>query len=94
MLDLPHPLLADAEIPAQLLKQARIIAKPALLDDRLLAIGELGQRIGKLDDCIAYGPGILELAHQPDEYMAIEDLVASAKVMALATLRLLGVLPS
>ena len=79
---------------AQLLKQARIIAKPALLDDRLLAIGELGQRIGKLDDCIAYGPGIRELAHQPDEYMAIEDLVASAKVMALATLRLLGVLPS
>jgi succinyl-diaminopimelate desuccinylase len=49
------------------------------------------QRIGHLDDCIAYGPGILELAHQPDEYVAIDDLVASAKIMAAATLRLLGV---
>ncbi|MGH6912749.1 MAG: acetylornithine deacetylase/succinyl-diaminopimelate desuccinylase family protein, partial [Geminicoccales bacterium] len=49
--------------------------------------------IGHLDDCIAYGPGILELAHQPDEYVVIDDLVASAKVMAHATLRLLGALP-
>jgi succinyl-diaminopimelate desuccinylase len=48
------------------------------------------QRIGHLQDCIAYGPGILELAHQPDEYVEIEDLLASAKVMAAATLRLIG----
>jgi succinyl-diaminopimelate desuccinylase len=38
----------------------------------------------------ACGLGILDLAHQPDEYVAIEDLVASAKVMAQATLQLLG----
>ena len=46
-------------------------------------------RIGKLRDCIAYGPGILDLAHQPDEYVVIEDMVDSAKVMALAARSLL-----
>lgn len=46
-------------------------------------------RIGKLKDCIAYGPGILDLAHQPDEYVAVDDMVRSAKVMALAAYRLL-----
>jgi succinyl-diaminopimelate desuccinylase len=46
-------------------------------------------RIGKLKDCIAYGPGILDLAHQPDEYVGIDDMVQSAKVMALSALRLL-----
>jgi acetylornithine deacetylase/succinyl-diaminopimelate desuccinylase-like protein len=40
-------------------------------------------------DCIAYGPGILDLAHQPDEYVVIEDMVNSAKVMALAARSLL-----
>ena len=48
-------------------------------------------RIGQLEDCIAYGPGLVELAHQPDEYVVIDDLVASAKVMAAAALRLLHV---
>ena len=43
-----------------------------------------------IHECIAYGPGRLVLAHQPDEYVAIDDLVASAKVMALLTLRLIG----
>ena len=47
-------------------------------------------RVGHLEDCIAYGPGILDLAHQPDEYVGIDDMVASAKVMAAATLALLG----
>ena len=47
-------------------------------------------RIGHLHDCIAYGPGILDLAHQPDEYVVIDDMVKSSQVMALATLKLLG----
>jgi succinyl-diaminopimelate desuccinylase len=51
-------------------------------------------RIGQLEDCIAYGPGMVELAHQPDEYVAIDDLVASAKVMAAAALQLLRVPPA
>lgn len=46
-------------------------------------------RIGNLKDCIAYGPGILELAHQPDEYVVVEDMVNSAKVMAQAAYKLL-----
>jgi succinyl-diaminopimelate desuccinylase len=46
-------------------------------------------RIGKLKDCIAYGPGLLDLAHQPDEWVSIEDMTAAAKVMALTASRLL-----
>ena len=39
---------------------------------------------------MAYGPGILDLAHQPDEYVGIEDMVQSAQVMAAATVDLLA----
>ncbi len=46
-------------------------------------------RIGRMKNCIAYGPGILDLAHQPDEYIDIEDMVDSAKVMALVCHKLL-----
>jgi succinyl-diaminopimelate desuccinylase len=31
----------------------------------------------------------LDLAHQPDEYVSIDDMLASAKVMALAAWSLL-----
>ncbi|MDB5506253.1 MAG: succinyl-diaminopimelate desuccinylase [Devosia sp.] len=48
-------------------------------------------RIGKLHNCIAYGPGILDLAHQPDEYVGVDDMLASAKVMALALVDILKV---
>jgi succinyl-diaminopimelate desuccinylase len=47
-------------------------------------------RIGKLKDCIAYGPGILDLAHQANEYVGVSDMVESAKVMAIATYELLS----
>ena len=47
-------------------------------------------RIAGVPHCVAYGPGALELAHQPDEYCAIADLVAAAKVLALAILDLAG----
>lgn len=46
-------------------------------------------RIGRLHNCIAYGPGILDLAHQPDEYVGIDDMVDSAIVMAEAMTSLL-----
>ncbi len=39
-------------------------------------------RIGRLKNCIAYGPGLLELAHKPDEYVGVDDMLDSAKVMA------------
>jgi len=60
------------------------IISPGTYDQKHIA------RIGHLHDCIAYGPGILDLAHQPDEYIVIDDMVTAAKVMAAATLELLG----
>ncbi len=47
-------------------------------------------RIGKLKNCIAYGPGILDLAHQPDEYVGVQDMIDAAKVMAQSLVTLLG----
>ena len=47
------------------------------------------ERIGKLKNCVAYGPGILDLAHQPDEYIVVDDMLDSAKVMALSLSELL-----
>lgn len=47
-------------------------------------------RIGRMHNCIAYGPGILDLAHQPDEYVGVDDMLDSAKVMALALAELLA----
>ncbi|MET0272373.1 MAG: acetylornithine deacetylase/succinyl-diaminopimelate desuccinylase family protein [Phenylobacterium sp.] len=64
-------------------RQAQIVCSPGTYDQKHI------DRIGKLRDCIAYGPGILDLAHQPDEYVGIEDMVNSAKVMALSAYALL-----
>jgi succinyl-diaminopimelate desuccinylase len=61
-----------------------LIASPGTYDQKHVV------RIGGVQECVAYGPGILELAHQPDEYVEIDHLVESAKVIALAALRLLG----
>src|SRR5205823_3952224 len=61
-----------------------LMASPGTYDQKHVT------RIGHIEDCIAYGPGILDLAHQPDEYVVIEDLIQSAKVMALTAMSLLG----
>jgi succinyl-diaminopimelate desuccinylase len=47
-------------------------------------------RIGRMHNCIAYGPGILDLAHQPDEYVGVDDMLDAAKVMALTLEQLVG----
>lgn len=47
-------------------------------------------RIGRLKNCIAYGPGILDLAHKPDEYVGVEDMIDSAKVMGRTLIELLS----
>lgn len=47
-------------------------------------------RIANVAQCVAYGPGLLAQAHLPDEYCVIEDIVTSAKVMALTAVQLLG----
>jgi len=53
------------------------VISPGTYDQKHIA------RIGHLHDCIAYGPGILDLAHRPDEWVGIADMVESAKVMAI-----------
>ena len=68
-------------------REAEIVCSPGTYDQKHI------DRIGRLRDCIAYGPGILDLAHQPDEFVGIDDLVASAKVMAIAAHRLLTLAP-
>jgi len=44
-----------------------------------------------IEQCIVYGPGEITQAHVVDESLALEDLLTSIKVMALATATLLGV---
>ncbi|MEX0371114.1 MAG: acetylornithine deacetylase/succinyl-diaminopimelate desuccinylase family protein [Tateyamaria sp.] len=60
------------------------VASPGSYDQKHI------DRIGKLRNCIAYGPGELELAHKPDEWVGVTDMLDSAKVMgqALETLLL------
>jgi succinyl-diaminopimelate desuccinylase len=75
---------AAAKAVRQILgKDAQIVCSPGTYDQKHV------DRIGKLKDCIAYGPGVLDLAHQPDEWVGIADMVNSAKVMAVATADLL-----
>jgi succinyl-diaminopimelate desuccinylase len=63
--------------------EAATIASPGTYDQKHVV-----RRAG-IDECVAYGPGRLVLAHQPDEYVAVDDLIAATKVLALLTLRLL-----
>src|SRR5690625_36238 len=77
----------DQEIRRVLGKEPQLIASPGTYDQKHIA------RIGHLHDCVAYGPGVLDLAHQPDEWVDVDDMVASAKVMAAAALRLTGTRP-
>lgn len=81
--DAPVVQALDRAIEAVLGAPARHVASPGTYDQKHIA------RVGHLHDCVAYGPGILELAHQPDEYIEIDDMVASAKIMAAAALDLL-----
>lgn len=65
-------------------KPATMVVSPGTYDQKHI------DRIGRLSDCIAYGPGILTLAHQPDEYVEVQDMLDSAKVMAIALHNLLN----
>ena len=61
-------------------RPATLAASPGTYDHKHV------DRIAGVPNCVAYGPGILDLAHQPDEYCVIEDLVQRTKVLALALL--------
>jgi len=64
-------------------REAGYVVSPGTYDQKHI------DRIGKLKNCIAYGPGVLDLAHQPDEWIGVQDMLDSAKVMALVLEELL-----
>ena len=90
-----HPTMTEHDAPVVKAVEEAIKSVMKITPEKIISPGTYDQkhisRIGHLHDCIAYGPGILDLAHQPDEYVVIEDMMKSSKVMALATLNLLGV---
>jgi len=66
--------VSDA-IRERLRTEPEYVVSPGTYDQKHIA------RIGRLHNCIAYGPGILDLAHQPDEYVGIQDMIESAQIM-------------
>ena len=82
--DSPVIVAVDHAIRRVLGRPAELVASPGTYDHKHVA------RIAGIPHCIAYGPGELELAHQPDESCRIDDLVNATKVIALSTLDLMG----
>jgi succinyl-diaminopimelate desuccinylase len=78
------PLVAALERGVQrvLGRPATRVASPGTYDHKHV------DRIAGIPNCVAYGPGILDLAHQPDEWCGIDDLVNATKVLALSVLEL------
>ena len=64
-------------------RPAELVASPGTYDQKHVV------RIGGVEHCVAYGPGELEQAHQPNESCAVDDIVTSARVMALSAAELL-----
>src|SRR5262245_20275310 len=83
------PLVATLEraVERVLGRAATHVASPGTYDQKHV------DRIGGIRHCVAYGPGILDLAHQPDEWCAIDDLVSATKVLALSILELTQTVP-
>ncbi len=86
--DAPVVTTVAAAIEAVMDKKPQYVVSPGTYDQKHI------DRIGRMKNCIAYGPGILDLAHQPDEYIAVGDMLDSAKVMGLALANLLTEPPS
>ena len=85
MTDRNAPIAATiaGQIQTVLGKPAQFVASPGTYDQKHI------DRIGKLKNCVAYGPGILELAHKPDEYICVDDMMVSVEVMARTLVALL-----
>lgn len=56
-------------------------------DDQRFVVNDAG-----IEECIVYGPGLLDQAHVADEYVPLSEVVTAAKVMAAATAELMGAL--
>jgi succinyl-diaminopimelate desuccinylase len=81
--DSPVIAALDASIRRVLGKPPDLVASPGTYDHKHVV------RIAHVPHCVAYGPGVLDLAHQPDEWCGIDDLISATKVIALATLDLM-----
>ncbi|QUJ75961.1 acetylornithine deacetylase/succinyl-diaminopimelate desuccinylase family protein [Sulfitobacter albidus] len=76
--DAPVVQTVAAAITDVMGKAPEYVASPGTYDQKHI------DRIGKLKNCIAYGPGVLELAHKPDEWIGVDDMLDSACVMGAA----------
>ena len=89
-----QPTMASREAPVVKSTAAAIEAVLGRVAEYVVSPGTYDQkhidRIGLLSNCIAYGPGLLHLAHQPDEWVGVQDMTDSAKVMALVLADILG----
>ena len=65
-------------------RPAARVASPGTYDHKHVA------GLAGIEQCVAYGPGTLEQAHQPDEWCSVDDLVQATQVLALTILRLAG----
>ena len=87
------PSMTDEDAPVVRSTAAAIEKVLGQMPEYVVSPGTYDQkhidRIGRLKNCIAYGPGILDLAHQPDEWVGVQDMVDSAAVMALVLEELL-----
>ena len=81
--DAPVAQTIAAQIKQVMGHDAEFVASPGTYDQKHI------DRIGKLKNCVAYGPGILELAHKPDEYIGVDDMMDSIEVMARSLVALL-----
>ncbi|HYT74260.1 MAG TPA: acetylornithine deacetylase/succinyl-diaminopimelate desuccinylase family protein [Vicinamibacterales bacterium] len=82
--DSPVIAALDRGLHRVLGRSGGLVASPGTYDQKHVA------RIAGVPHCVAYGPGILDLAHQPDEYCEVADLISATKVIALAVLELTG----
>lgn len=89
-----QPTMADPSAPVVRTTAAAIERVLQRMPEYVVSPGTYDQkhidRIGRLKNCIAYGPGLLHLAHQPDEWVSVDDMLDSARVMALVLADLLG----
>lgn len=81
--DAPIVKTLARQIEATLGRRPDLVASPGTYDQKHI------DRIGMLKNCVAYGPGLLEMAHKPDEYIEVDAMLDSAVVMAGALAELL-----
>ena len=86
--DAPVVEAVSAAIREKLDTEPDYVVSPGTYDQKHI------DRIGRLKNCIAYGPGVLDLAHQPDEWVGVDDMLDSARVMGRTLERLLAGVPS